>query len=101
MDKLKTLKAITGGGYTDELLSVYLDIAKEKILNIAFPYDEEITEIPKKYDLLHVEIATYLLNKRGAEGQTSHNENNINRSYESSDIPKSLTSQITPHVGTL
>ena len=101
MDKITTLKTIVGDEYTDEMLSVYLEIAKEKILNIAYPYDKEIDNVPRKYNLLQIEIATYLIHKRGAEGQTMHNENSIQRLYDNADLPKSLVSQITPHVGTL
>jgi hypothetical protein len=46
-----------------------------------------------------VEIAAYLLNKRGAEGQTSHSENGISRGYESGSIPESMLSDVLPFVG--
>jgi len=49
--------------------------------------------------MLQLEIATYLLNKRGAEGQTAHSENGISRSYESADVPSSMLNQIVPHCG--
>ena len=48
-----------------------------------------------------VEIAVYLYNKRGAEGQIVHNENGINRTYESADVPESLMRGITPYVGVI
>ena len=34
-----------------------------------------------------IEIAVYLYNKQGAEGQTAHSENGISRTYESADVP--------------
>lgn len=83
------------------LLNVYLTIAKNKILNRAYPYDNTKTEVPSKYDVLQCEIAAYLYNKRGAEGQTSHDENGIKRTYESADVPESMLKQITPHVGVI
>ena len=43
--------------------------------------------------------AVYLLNKRGAEGETAHSENGISRSYESADIPESMLSGIIPFAG--
>ena len=79
-----------------QLLNVYLTIAKNKILNRAYPYDDTKTEVPSKYDVLQCEIAAYLYNKRGAEGQTSHDENGIKRTYESADVPESMLKQITP-----
>lgn len=38
----------------------------------------------------------YLLNKRGAEGQTAHSENGISRSYEDGDVPPTLLRDIVP-----
>ena len=100
-EKLKLLKAMVGESDTEEVLLAYLDIAGRKIINRAYPYDPEVTEVPKRYDFLQCEIATYLLNKRGAEGQTGHGENGISRSYESADVPESLLGAVTPCVGVL
>lgn len=88
-------------GETDEsILTAYLSISKDIVLKQAYPYkDISAIEIPDKYLSNQVNIATYLLNKRGAEGEMSHNENGINRSYESSGIPVSLFDGIIPEVG--
>ena len=63
------------------------------------PMTQSVTEVPTRYETKQVEIAVYLYNKRGAEGQTSHSENGINRTYESADVPESLMRGITPYVG--
>lgn len=78
------------------VVSAYLAIAGRKICSIAFPFDDEITEVPDKYAHLQVEAAAYMLNKRGAEGQTSHSENGIARSYENADLPESMLRGIAP-----
>lgn len=78
------------------VVSAYLKLAESKICRLAYPYDDDITEVPKKYELIQVEAAVYMLNKRGAEGQTSHSENGISRSYESAGLPDSLVRQIVP-----
>ena len=100
-EKLTLIKAMVGSSDTDDVLLAYLDIAGSKILNRAYPYGTEETEVPARYDFLQCEIAAYLLNKRGAEGQTSHSENGISRSYESADVPESLLGAVTPTVGVL
>ena len=100
-EKLQLLKAMVGESDTEEVLLTYLNIAGQKILNRAFPYGTEETEVPPRYDFLHCEIAAYLLNKRGAEGQTGHSENGISRTYESADVPESLLGAITPCVGVI
>ena len=100
-EKLQLLKAMVGESDTEEVLLAYLNIAGRKIINRAYPYGTEETEVPTRYDFLQCEIAAYLLNKRGAEGQTSHSENGISRSYESADVPESLLGAVTPTVGVL
>ena len=100
-EKLQLLKAMVGESDTEEVLLAYLNIAGNKIINRAFPYGTEETEVPKRYEFLQCEIAAYLLNKRGAEGQTGHSENGISRSYESADVPESLIGAVTPTVGVL
>lgn len=54
-----------------------------------------------KYDTVQVEIAAYMLNKRGAEGEIVHLENGISRHYEDGDIPPTLLRRITPMVGVM
>lgn len=71
-EKLIALRAMVGGSDTDEVLSTYLKLAGRKIIARAYPYDPSVTEVPVQYDTLQCEIAAYMLNKRGAEGQTSH-----------------------------
>lgn len=100
-EKLTLLKAMVGESDTEEVLLAYLDIAGSKIINRAFPYGTDDPGVPTRYDFLQCEIAAYLLNKRGAEGQTSHSENGISRSYESADVPESLLGAVTPCVGVI
>ncbi len=101
--KLEQLKSLLGISGTDEdtLLLTLLSISAQKILDRAYPYDPTVTEVPTRYETKQVEIAAYLYNKRGAEGQIVHNENGINRTYESADVPESLMRGITPYVGVI
>lgn len=103
VDKLALLRVMVGQPVTDEnwsdnVLLSYLKLAGEKIINRAYPYDDTVTEVPRRYGALQCEIASYLLNKRGAEGQTSHSENGVNRTYENADVPESLMSNVTPFI---
>lgn len=95
--KLQILRAMFNDDNVDtELLLAYLDIAEEKILNKCYPYRTCEKELPEKYHTLQIEIANYLLCKRGAEGETAHSENGINRSYESASVPDSMLKGIVP-----
>lgn len=100
-EKLAALKAMVGSSDSDEVLSAYLKLAGGKIIAKAFPYQTDVTEVPAQYSYLQVEIAAYMLNKRGAEGQTAHSENGVSRSYESADVPASMLKAITPCCGVI
>ena len=103
VEKVSLLRVMVGqpneGDWSDEVLLKYLNIAGEKIINRAYPYDDTVRDVPRRYGYLQCDIAAYLLNKRGAEGQTAHSENGVSRSYESADVPESILGEVTPHVG--
>ena len=91
-------------GITEETnaatLSTYLLLAKQAVLLRLYPYKDNVEgEVPAKYHGVQVEIAAFMLNKRGAEGEKAHSENGITRSYESGDIPDSLLRRIVPMAG--
>lgn len=98
-EKLTMLKRMTEET-DDEVLSTYLILAKGVVLARAYPYSEA-DKVPAKYDTVHVEIAAYMLNKRGAEGETAHSENGVSRSYEDGDIPPTLLRRILPMAGVI
>ena len=106
VEKLSLLRVMSGQpntdeNWTDNVLISYLKIAGEKIIQRAYPYDDTVTEVPRRYGVLQCEIALYLLNKRGAEGEISHNENGVNRTYESASVPESLLKDVITHVEVL
>ena len=103
VEKLAMLRVMVGqpneGDWSDDVLISYLTIAGQKIINRAYPYDDTVTEVPRRYGYLQCDIAAYLLNKRGAEGETAHAENGISRTYASADVPESMLGEVIPHVG--
>ena len=92
------LSQMTGETDTDTL-AAYLSLAETKILRRLYPFQSEISEMPTQYQENQIDIAAYLLNKRGAEGQISHNENGIDRKYGSADVPEEYFRGIVPYVG--
>ena len=109
--KIQTLRVMIGDTASREdagTLSVYLDLAGAKILERLYPFrepeivngeevwPEKWNRVPVKYEQLQLKIATYLLNKRGAEGQIQHIENGIHRNYGDADIPENMLSDIVP-----
>lgn len=99
-DKRNMVGAMTG--MTDmSLVEAYLKIAARKILNRLFPYDPYQTEVPDRFATNQVEIAVFLINKRGAEGESSHTENGISRTYGGADVPAALLRDIIPFASTI
>lgn len=96
LDKLVMLRGMTGEE-NEEALMAYLGIAGDKICRKAYPFSRNVKTVPEQYGCIQVEIAAYLLNKRGAEGQTAHSENGITRTYENADIPSTLLRDIIPY----
>ena len=82
---------------TDAVLDAMLANAASLILNrmypFGYPYD---TVVPPRYEQLQIQLAVELYSKRGAEGQTGHNENGISRSWP---VKSPLLAQIPPHCG--
>ena len=99
-EKIDTLARLSGEK-DEDVLSSFLDIAAEKIMNRCYPFGSEGRRIPARYDHLQIEIAMYLYNKQGAEGETAHNENGINRSYESASVPESMLAEVTPYASVI
>ena len=86
-EKLKYMRVlgnINEGDADDDLLTAYLDLAKEKLLNHIYPFEKPV-EVGKEYEMKQVELAIILFAKRGAEGEDSHNENGVNRKYQSEE----------------
>lgn len=94
-EKLAMLKAMTGEK-KKPVLSTYLSIAGNKVCRRAYPFDPTQTTVPPQYEIIQIEIAAYLLNRRGSEGETVHLENGISRHYEDGDVPPSLMRDIIP-----
>ena len=96
-EKLNELRTMTDSRDDDGILSTYLRIARRKILNRMYPYGViDGLNVPQKYESLQLEVAAYLLNKRGAEGETLHNENGVQRTYGGADVPSAMLAEITP-----
>lgn len=70
-------------------------MAKDIICDI-----RKTTEVEPQYLNTQLKIAIEMYNKRGVEGQTSHSENGLSRSYEKGNISRSLLDEITPVVTT-
>lgn len=96
-EKITMVQAMTSET-NEDIISAFLQIAGNKIIRKAYPFDSTQTEVPERYHDLQCEIAVYLLDKRGALGQTSHSENGISRNYEAGSVPDSMLDAVVPFI---
>lgn len=89
------LKVMSGESDTD-ILETYLEIAKDEILRRRYPFGDRPSEFPSEFNFKALNIATYLINKIGAEGETRHVVDGVTREYESAHVPASMLSDIIP-----
>lgn len=97
--KIDMLHRMMGDDDTDSsILEVYLELAAQKIFNRMDPFAESYDEmeVPDRYVSVQLNVACYMLNKRGAEGEVQHIENGIHRNYGSSDIPDAMLKDVVP-----
>lgn len=84
------------GNEEDTLLLNFLDSAKYEIMARRYPYGDFPKELDIRYADLQLRIAVVMYNKQGAEGQKSHSENGVSRSYEDYGY---LLAEVVPMVG--
>lgn len=99
-EKLAELKiAISPDVESDDVLSSLLSDAEGLVLNRMYPFGyAEGTIVPTRYERIQISLAVELYSKRGAEGQSGHSENGINRSWPEKSV---LLNRIVPHVGSV
>ena len=81
-------------GATEDVVSVYLNLAFNAMLERLYPYDSDKDEIPSRYDTIQCELAARYFLRRGGQGEINHEENGVNRTYgtvDDEDILKRLT----------
>lgn len=82
---------------TSALITVYLTDAESAILRRLYPfsYRTEQEGIPAKYEMLQCKLAARYFLRRGAEGESMHEENGVNRHYNSVN-DEDLLMEVTP-----
>lgn len=84
---------------TDEVLDGVLADAEALVLNRMYPFGyPDGTVVPSRYERIQIQLAVELYSKRGAEGQISHSENGIVRSWPEKSA---LLNRVLPHVGSV
>lgn len=98
--KIDMLRTMLQDRDMDEgVLSVYLELAGDKILNRMYPFKDDYTglSVPDRYVSVQLKIAAYQINKIGAEGEIQHIENGTHRNYGAADIPDGMLQEVVPY----
>lgn len=101
VDLLKTKLQVTDNNQ-DGLLQILTDQAKDIVTKEYFGYSDipEDWIFPESFTYVGLEVATYLYNKVGIEGQVSHKEQGIERVYAEGGVPRHLFDQLPRKVKT-
>lgn len=107
MTQLDKLKSRLDSPLPDDgTLNNLLETALFAIVSRRYPFGGHVSDpvtglpiIESRFAAHQINIAVFLCNKIGMEGQTGHSENGIDRRYGDSDIPISLFRGIVPYIG--
>ena len=81
----------------DALITAYVEDAGKEILQYRYSYASAIPQtVPAEYEMTQVQAVVAGYGIRGAEGQTSHNENGINRVFKYDDMIAYIRSHVIP-----
>lgn len=100
-EKIEIVKNLIGddANATDALVSVYLKDAEMAILRRLYRVYADLPDgatLPAIYDFLSCKIAARYWLRRGGEGEISHNENGVNRTYYTTDDDE-LLKEVMPY----
>ena len=99
-EKISTVKTLceNDAAATDVVVTVYLEKAKAAILRRLYPWGQwtDETAVPLKYEMLQCELASRYFLKKGAEGEYIHDENGVNRHYNSAN-DEDLLQEVVPY----
>lgn len=86
------------GSVPDATIHAYLGIARETILGLRNPFSSDPSgeEWETRYDGLQCEMAVDMYSRRGAEGEVSHSENGVSRTWEGSGVSRHLVERVVP-----
>lgn len=100
-EKLTSVKSVLGITGTDEdtSLSAYLALAEAEILAWLYSGNtpDDVTDVPTRYEVTQIMGVVAGFNMQGVEGQISHSENGISRSWKHEDMVAYLRAHVIPY----
>lgn len=99
-DKLAMLKSLLKETSASDVdLTVYLDLSKAEILSWLYSgkTPEGVTDVPAQYEPTQIMACVAGYSQSGAEGQLSHNENGVSRTWKHEDMVAYVRSRVIPY----
>ena len=98
--QLKALLQITDTTQ-DSVLAVYLELARDEILSWLYSgkTPEGVTDVPKRYIPTQIQAVVVGFSQSGADGQLSHSENSISRTWKYDSMVAFIRSHVAAYVG--
>lgn len=101
--KIEIVQTLVGNDQeaTSEVCGVYLTLAADKILSRLYPFGKPCEDfLPDEYGYMQCELASRYFLRRGGEGEISHSENGVSRTYASVD-DEDILRRIVPFAGVI
>lgn len=87
---------------TEDTIEVYLKAAGREIIAWRYSYaSKSVSEVPTEYEMTQIYAVIAGFSMSGAENQTFHNENGIQRTFKYSDMLNYIRAHVVPKVGVI
>lgn len=105
-EKLEMIQTVMGIPDSDtaevERIEVYLSAAEKEILAWRYSLSgDQPSEVPSEFEMTQVWAVITGYSQIGAEGQSTHSENGISRTFNYSDMIQYIRRNVRPLVGVL
>ena len=104
-DKLAMVKVLIDAqkdNSQDEKIEAFLEAAKKEIISWRFSYAGDMPEeVPEEYEMIQVWAVVNGYSQSGAEGQATHSENGISRTFNYPDMLHYIHRNVVHKVGIL
>lgn len=105
-EKLEMVRALIGFETSDtsedSRIGVYLSAAAKEIISWRYSYANNTpVEVPEEYEMTQIMAVVAGYSQSGAEGQATHSENGISRTFNYPDMLHYIRRNVIPMVGVL
>ena len=99
---VKNLLGLQDDDSEDEKISAFLESAKREIISWRFSYAGNMpSDVPEEYEMIQVWAVVNGYSQIGAEGQATHSENGISRTFNYPDMVHHIRRSVVHKVGVL